>query len=118
MTWLTKIGVMTQGSAPRRSQTVTQRPSLAFMGAEAFGALLALSNASRASWVRAGSPAICKANALSPRLYALGPVASLLRAVALTGFLDSPLWIDESPFPGSGFVGFRATTQGVYKQVR
>lgn len=36
-------------------------------------------------------------------------------SVAVVGFLDSPLWINMAPFPGSSFVGFNATTKGVFK---
>ena len=40
----------------------------------------------------------------------LGPVAS---NVTVHGFLDSAFWLNLKPM--SSFVGFEATTQGVYK---
>eukprot|EP01062_Namystynia_karyoxenos_P084531 TRINITY_DN996_c0_g1_i1.p1 TRINITY_DN996_c0_g1~~TRINITY_DN996_c0_g1_i1.p1 ORF type:complete len:413 (+),score=79.61 TRINITY_DN996_c0_g1_i1:82-1239(+) len=46
--------------------------------------------------------------------YVRGMLGSVGARVSLVGFLDSPLWIDEPPYPGSAFPGFNITTQGVH----
>eukprot|EP00947_MAST-08B_sp_MAST-8B-sp1_P003776 g3776.t1 len=55
-------------------------------------------------------------DAAAPATTTAAAAAAAAAPVTVVGFLDSPAWIDEAPYPTDHrFPGFNVTTQGVYK---